>query len=234
MNNDENYEGGQALIQITRPNAAATETAVESFKDEIYECAKEEEEDECQFKVCGKAMECGHSCRGVRDESDCLPCLNIECIESAKATGKALVSQNAAETELCCICYTSELGEEACVRLACGHVYHANCIALMLEHGHSTLRITFGYLDCPSCKAEIQIPSPAYVPLLSEMIERHLNYKRKITTLAIETAREEGCEKNSRVAIPGDAYYGKLEEFAMHFCTFYTCSACHEPYFGGM
>ena len=233
MNNDDIYEGGQAL-EIICPSAAATETVVESFKQEIYECAKEEEEDESRFKVCGKAMECGHSCRGVSGESDCLPCLNIECIESANAIDKALVSQNAAETELCCICYTSELGEEACVRLACGHVFHANCIALMFEHSHSTLRITFGYMDCPSCKAEIQIPSPAYVPILSEMIKQHLNNKRKITKLAIKTAREEGCEKSGRVATPGDAYYGKLEEFAMHFCTFYTCYACHEPYFGGM
>ena len=33
----------------------------------------------------------------------------------------------AAESEYC-ICYTSELGEEPCVRLACGHVFHANCV----------------------------------------------------------------------------------------------------------
>ena len=62
---------------------------------------------------------------------------------------------SAANTELCSICYTCELGEMACVRLSCGHVYHADCLTQLLEHGRSTLRITFGYLDCPSCKAEI-------------------------------------------------------------------------------
>ena len=75
------------------------------------------------------------------------------------------MSTNAAETELCCVCYTSELQEEACVRLDCGHVFHANCVSQLLEHGHSTMRISFGYLDCPSCKAEIAIE--AYVPALS-------------------------------------------------------------------
>lgn len=33
---------------------------------------------------------------------------------------------------------------------------------------------------------------------------------------------------------PGDIYFGKLEEYAMHFCTFYDCHECNEPYFGGM
>lgn len=32
------------------------------------------------------------------------------------------------EDELCGICYTSELGTEECVRLGCGHVYHAGCV----------------------------------------------------------------------------------------------------------
>ena len=51
--------------------------------------------------------------------------------------------------ELCGICYTSELREEPCVRLACKHVFHANCVAQLLKHRHATLKITFGYLDCP-------------------------------------------------------------------------------------
>ena len=48
--------------------------------------------------------------------------------------------------ELCCICFTSELREEACVRLSCGHVFHAECVYQLLSHGQNTLAITFGYL----------------------------------------------------------------------------------------
>ena len=59
---------------------------------------------------------------------------------------------SAAENELCGICFTCELGEEACVRLGCGHVFHANCVRLLLGHKWTTLRISFGYLDCPACK----------------------------------------------------------------------------------
>ena len=62
-----------------------------------------------------------------------------------------------AESELCGICFTSELSEEPCVILACGHVFHANCLMMMLTYRWSTAKITFGYLDCPNCKQEIMI-----------------------------------------------------------------------------
>ena len=52
--------------------------------------------------------------------------------------------------------------------------------------------------------------------------------------MAIKTAKEEGYETSGRVTTPGDFYFGKLKEFAMHFCTFYKCYECKEPYFGGM
>ena len=32
----------------------------------------------------------------------------------------------------------------------------------------------------------------------------------------------------------GDIYFGKLQEFAMHQCTFYECDECKIPYFGGL
>ena len=47
----------------------------------------------------------------------------------------------------------------------CGHVFHANCVLMLLTHKWSTLKITFGYLDCPSCKQEIFIDY--YVPSVS-------------------------------------------------------------------
>jgi len=78
------------------------------------------------------------------------------------------VLQGAAENELGGICFTSELGDEPCVRMTCGHVFHANCVLMMLKHKWTTLRITFGYLDCPSCKQEIMVDYR--VPILSEEI----------------------------------------------------------------
>ena len=157
------------------------------------------------FEFCQQEFECGHTCKGVKGESECLPCLKPECIAKAIDAFNEFMEQpelerkgsnpprrsfntinipetssskqrrqppcvlaSAAETELGGICYTSELGEEPCVRLICGHVFHANCVLMMLTHKYSTLKITFGYLDCPSCKQEIRIDY--HVPILTEKL----------------------------------------------------------------
>ena len=61
---------------------------------------------------------CGHKCSGVKNEKKCLPCLEQDCVSGNLPS----------KEELCAICYTSELGEEPCAKLGCGHVFHANCI----------------------------------------------------------------------------------------------------------
>mmetsp|Transcript_34924 Transcript_34924/g.45968 ORF Transcript_34924/g.45968 Transcript_34924/m.45968 type:complete len:93 (+) Transcript_34924:313-591(+) len=59
------------------------------------------------------------------------------------------------KSELCAICFTQELGEEPCVQLGCNHIYHTNCVLNLLKYKWSSLKISFGYLSCPECKAPI-------------------------------------------------------------------------------
>ena len=40
-------------------------------------------EAENPFTFCGKEKECGHTCKGVAGESECLPCLHTDCIQAA-------------------------------------------------------------------------------------------------------------------------------------------------------
>lgn len=106
----------------------------------------------------------------MRGESECLPCIDAGCIQHQVDVSLAISETeeehaiflshmllNADKNELCGICFTSELGEESCVRLSCRHVFHANCVAQMLKHRYSTLKINFGYMDCPTCKTEMHI-----------------------------------------------------------------------------
>lgn len=39
--------------------------------------------------------------------------------------------------------------------MTCGHVFHANCVLQLLKHRWSTLKISFAFMQCPTCKAEI-------------------------------------------------------------------------------
>ena len=250
-------------IEINDTQAAAPEYEKAAYYDdeEVKEVLPEIDP-ENPFRFCGKRLPCGHLCKGVAEESACLPCLKPACIEREleKSTesdeemnndadddffapqntrgsicqmvkGKP-IGMNAAENELGGICFTSELGEEPCVKLTCGHVFHANCLLQMLMHRWTTLRVTFGFLDCPSCKSPIRIDYS--VPLLEDALEAMYRIKCDIQGRAVAMAMNEGLDLEGRVVTPGDHFYGKLEEFAMHNCTFYECNKCGDFYFGGM
>ncbi len=128
------------------------------------------------------------------------------------------------ETNLCGICYTCELSEEPCVRLSCGHVFHANCVNLMMTHRWTTTRVSFGYLDCPSCKQEIALNYS--VPILSQKLIEQLTSKARVLQMSLSVAKKEGYDKKGRVVTEGDIYFGQLAEFAMHNFAFYECSKC--------
>ena len=125
-----------------------------------------------------------------------------------------IVPLNVQADDLCGICFCTELNTEPCVRLACGHVFHANCMLQLLDHRYTTLRITFGYLDCPSCKQEIALDYK--VPILTEQLLKHLELKYSIMRQSIKQAKKDGHHLVGRVVTPGDHYYGKLADFALH------------------
>lgn len=103
---------------------------------------------------------------------------------------------------------------------------------MMLTHKWSTIKISFGYLDCPSCKQEIFIDYR--VPILTKKLIEQIGVKAQVLELAMQMAIQEGYDKTGRVVTEGDLYFGKLADFAMHNCTFYECNKCKSPYFGGM
>mmetsp|Transcript_15119 Transcript_15119/g.18061 ORF Transcript_15119/g.18061 Transcript_15119/m.18061 type:complete len:85 (+) Transcript_15119:217-471(+) len=75
--------------------------------EESEKCDSEDEGDDILIKKCRKGKQCGHKCNGAAGEADCLPCLDSGCHEDE--------SRLPDNSELCAICYTSELREEACV-----------------------------------------------------------------------------------------------------------------------
>merc|ERR1711990_644092 len=101
-------------IKITMINTSAP--AVEELAD--YD-------DEAIIKRSTEKHSCGHRHNGVKGYKKCqLPCLNSECLPKDSNPPSA--------DELCAICYTCELGSMSCVKLGCGHVFHADCILQLL------------------------------------------------------------------------------------------------------
>ena len=71
--------------------------------------------------------------------------------------------------ELCTICYTSELSSEPCTKLSCGHTFHTDCVVQLLTHRWTTLRISFAFMSCPSCKQEIKMSKSTPRPVAKEL-----------------------------------------------------------------
>ena len=130
---------------MTSESTSIISTTTDTSADDVADS-------EYLIKRCTKRHSCGHRCNGTRDETECnLPCLDPACLPSNSNLPNS--------DELCTICYTQELGAQSCIKIGCGHVFHADCLLNLLKHRWNTLRITFAFLQCPNCKQEITVDS---------------------------------------------------------------------------
>ena len=58
--------------------------------------------------------------------------------------------------DMCMICFTEALWPIPSIQLECGHVFHYQCCTKILEKRWSGPRITFGFRNCPICKAKME------------------------------------------------------------------------------
>ena len=191
----------------------------ESRDDRSVVCGQ----DECVElleKVCGKMLECGHACGGIRNEEECLPCLH-GC-KSSQLTG---LKQDA--DDMCMICFTEALSKAPAIQLACEHVFHHHCCQQVLLSQCPGPRITFNFMRCPICKVDIKHPS--LEDLLVAIRERHQDVKNK----ALMRLEFEGLANNHSITTPGSLFYNDPAGYAMNRYAYYLCSKCHKAYYGG-
>ena len=102
----------------------------------------------------------------------------------------------------------------------------------MLTLKQNSIRISFGYIDCPSCRSEMNIDYSA--PGLSTELQKCQKLKVKVVKMALKYAKAEGLDKRGPVVTQGDPFYRRPLAYAMKQCTFYECAKCLQPFFGGM
>ena len=105
---------------------------------------------------CDKILECGHACKGFREEPVCLPCLNEECTAKHKQ-----LSPGFTEDDYCGICWSSGVGTEPSIMLeGCKHVFHLGCLKTVIKNKSLSPRLVFSYLYCPvkECKKLMSLP----------------------------------------------------------------------------
>lgn len=139
---------------------------------------------DCQkqvMKCCDKILKCGHSCGGIRDEEQCLICLEPECIAKMDETNKPSINKD----DYCAICYSTGMGQSPCVQLDCGHIVHHECVLKQVNQGWNGARIVFNYLDCSQCKKELSCKNSKE---LETALKPQLKFKQIVEDKALKRA----------------------------------------------
>lgn len=117
------------------------------------------------------------------------------------------------------------LSEEPVVELGCGHSFHLDCALEMLK---LPSEVTSSFLMCPLCKAPMEATQPR--------MRAKIKSSREWLGLAHKWARQrlklDGHARDPALK-PGGEFVGRLVEYAMTLYSFYQCSQCTSPYFGG-
>ncbi|XP_059059876.1 E3 ubiquitin-protein ligase MYCBP2 [Achroia grisella] len=170
-------------------------------------------------QACNRVLSCGHMCRGVRHEPECLPCL-FGCSGRADATP---LRQDA--DDMCMICFTDPLQAAPAIQLHCGHVFHLHCCKKVLTNKWNGPRISFSFAQCPICKDDIDHWA------LEELLQPIQRLREEVKRKALMRLQYEG------VTAPGGAR-GKMAQdpttYAMERYAYYVCHKCDRAYFGGL
>eukprot|EP00008_Paramoeba_atlantica_P014012 CAMPEP_0201478736 /NCGR_PEP_ID=MMETSP0151_2-20130828/3510_1 /ASSEMBLY_ACC=CAM_ASM_000257 /TAXON_ID=200890 /ORGANISM="Paramoeba atlantica, Strain 621/1 / CCAP 1560/9" /LENGTH=1139 /DNA_ID=CAMNT_0047859915 /DNA_START=83 /DNA_END=3502 /DNA_ORIENTATION=- len=195
-------------------------------------------EEECAQKMeqsCKKTHPCGHICRGIVDESMCLPCIEEECPcfgiifgGQSSSSYSPMVLQNSG-FDYCGICHIDEIAAAPSVMLHCGHAFHYECVTRRLKDDGSPGRISFAAMECPTCTKPIKHPAPA----IAERVNYFTVLKKAVDDLALRHLKLEGLDKDPKITTPGSEYYNKPLEFAYKTYDFFICANCSGAMYGG-
>ncbi|XP_038063237.1 E3 ubiquitin-protein ligase MYCBP2-like isoform X3 [Patiria miniata] len=176
---------------------------------------------DCQRHIrsaCTKTLSCGHLCGGVKEEESCLPCLH-------GCSRDATLKQDA--DDMCMICFTEALACAPAIQLDCGHVFHKHCCQNVLERQWVGPRITFGFSQCPICKADMQ--HNVLRDVLAPIVDLQADVRRK----ALMRMEYEGLHNCEAITTPGARFYNDPAGFAMNRYAYYVCFKCKKAYYGG-
>jgi hypothetical protein len=208
-------------------------------------------------RVCERVRDdCGHACTGVVGApgyrcadvcpAACLVCaaegvshLQIETRRREQGSWREmqlvdglssyaqLQGKGVSSEDYCPLCWSEALGAAPTIELACGHHCHLHCIEEQIKHGFRGGPISFGFLACPTCRADVAHP------LLEPLIRPHQKMRGRVRALAVtQLFRDNGGEEGGLAvaAAAGEA----VEAYATRVYAFKLCNDCKSPFCTGL
>jgi hypothetical protein len=172
---------------------------------------------------CSNQLECGHFCCGTNKDQLCLPCLEPDCV----ALSPGMTLEQTAD-DFCTICYAGGLCQAPCIQLDCKHIFHEECLIIVLKNKWSGPRMNFQFIKCPACKSTIS----CFHSIVSKLIKEAVGLEDNINKMALQRAKHEGIDKDARLKEP--PYNGDLASYSVARLSYYMCFKCKKPYFGGL
>jgi len=123
---------------------------------------------------------------------------------------------------VCVLCL--EKGSVSVLKLACGHVFHQDCILNQLNAGWTGLRISFQFLRCAVCRKQIAL----LPPVENEDAEPRAQILSKLQEMEAFSGRISDMIDKIVQEHKDDA-----EELNPLKMVFYTCFKCKNPYYAG-
>jgi E3 ubiquitin-protein ligase MYCBP2 len=127
-----------------------------------------------------------------------------------------------------CVCCTELCSTEPSVQLKCGHAMHLRCAQNIYIAASDKGRIVPPKCAFSGCR---EIPQH---PALSKQVDKWEKILTMIHDITVRTIKEEkvDCDMD-HVRNPMSPYFRKPMELARDTFTFFMCSQCKLPYYGG-
>ena len=129
--------------------------------------------------------------------------------------------------DVCLICFTEPLSAAPVIFLGCNHIFHLDCCRTFLSKRWFGPRITFGFCQCPICKAHMVHDD------LSDLLSPINLLMRDVRRKALTRLQYEKQDKCEAITLKGSPFYSDPAGFAMHHYAYYLCHKCGKAYFGG-
>ena len=140
----------------------------------------------------------------------CLPCLDADCVKLSPG----MTLEQTGE-DYCNICYAGGLSQAPCIQLDCKHIFHEECLILVLKGMWSGPRINFQFIKCPSCKSVMS----CFHLEASKLIKQAITLEKKLDKMALQRAKHEGIDKDDR--LQQAPYNGDIQSYAIARLSYY-------------
>lgn len=144
--------------------------------------------------------------------------------------------------DFCNMCWVEDLGRydsslsvtdpsAPCIHLACGHVFHFQCVLQTLKSRWPGPRITFNFSCCPLCKVPMAPANPISHPQLNAAFQSVQEIQEDIKKRAVNRLKFEGLDKAPEIVEKGGKFFNDPVGFSMDRFSYFVCFQCKVTFF---